>query len=570
MRIVRLSIVAGLLGLMVVVPTGIRSAEPERVRADEETVKQAGLGTDGPALLTFFRQRTPGADVQAKVANLVEDLGNDRFRVRDRATRELVVLGPVAGTLLRQALKNPDLEVVRRAERCLKEIDRSIQPDLQSAAARLLAHRAPPGTAEALLAYLPFAPDEYVGEELRTAIAQAGVHPGKPDEAILEALEAKQALLRGAAGEALARAGGEKERALARDLLKDQDIRVRVRVALALVERKEKEALGALVKMLPEVPDEQRWRIEQLLSLIAGEKAPASWGGSNDREWQAYCRAWSGWWRDQGDKLNLATLDLTQRQLGLTLIVQLDPRKGIVRVGGAIVYPGRVYEIGPDGRKRWEITDVNYPSDAQVIGPNRVLISEYRSRQITERDFKGKILWKKQFPSYVYGAKRLPNGNTLVNLRTQVVEVDRAGREVFRSPATTGTITGVGRTRNGQTVVVDYRGVCTYLDAAGKQVKTFNAGTIGLSGIGVHIDVLPSGNVLLPLYAQNKVVEFDSNGRKVREIPAQRPTGVSRLPSGNTLVFSRYTRQVEEFNREGKRVWYLQTDGTSVLCVRRR
>src|SRR5437764_960009 len=114
--------------------------------------------------------------------------------------------------------------------------------------------------------------------------------------------------------------------------------------------------------------------------------------------------------------------------LGLTMIVQLDTRRMARPVGGkfgGVAIPGRVFEVGMDGKTRWEINDLNYPTDAQVLGPNRVLITEYRGRQISERNFKGEVLWRKEFSSYVIGARRLADVHPIVNLHSQVVERER-------------------------------------------------------------------------------------------------------------------------------------------------
>jgi HEAT repeat protein len=530
--------------------------DDEQSRADEQAVSHAGLATDGPALVDFFRKRTPGEDARQTIDTLVRKLGHRSYRVREKACRELVVLGPPAASRLQKAARSKDPEVVRRAKRCLTEIDKSIQPELTAAAARLLAQRKPPQAIAALLDYLPFAPKDDVADEIISALAAIGVRGGTPDKAILAALKDKTPLKRAAAGEVLARAGGAKGRSQARPLLEDPDPQVRLRVALALIDQKDKEAVGVLVGLLPKLSRDQLWRVEPVLFTLAGDKAPAAESGSSDEDRRKYAAAWTGWWKEHGRGLDLAKIDTTRRMLGLTLIVQLDNRR---KVGGGrrVTFPGRVFEVGTDGKPRWEITDLDYPIDAQVVGPNRVLVTEYRGRTVSERTFKGEMIWSKQVPNYPAGACRLANGHTLINARNQLIEVDRKGNDV--STRNTGTfLIGVGRTRNGNTVMFDHGGNCIHLDSAGKEVKRFQVVGGAYSTIGTHVDVLANGNVVIPQYNTNKVLEYDANGRKVWEVSVAQPTSVRRLRNGNTLVSSRYTRTVKELDRSGKTVWQYQ------------
>ena len=67
-----------------------------------------------------------------RIAQLIADLDNDRFEVREKATIELIRLGKSAEPALRQTLKNPaSAEVRLRAERVLGELNPSrLSPDL--------------------------------------------------------------------------------------------------------------------------------------------------------------------------------------------------------------------------------------------------------------------------------------------------------------------------------------------------------------------------------------------------------------------------------------------------------
>jgi hypothetical protein len=80
---------------------------------------------------------------------------------------------------------------------------------------------------------------------------------------------------------------------------------------------------------------------------------------------------------------------------------------------------------------------------------------------------------------------------------------------------------------------------------------------------------LPNGRILLPQYANNRVIEYDADGKAVWEATAQQPTSVQRLPNGHTLVSSLYSQLMVELDRQGKEISQTRLDGR-VTRVRRR
>src|SRR5262245_17070049 len=231
--------------ILVVVPVPLLG--DERTACDEAVLKAAGLASDGPALLRFFRQRTPTEAELARLAAEVRRLGADSFQERERATRQLRAAGRSALPLLRAAVNDPDPEVVRRVARLLRELDGDRELALAQAAARLLADRRPAGAAEVVLRFLPLARDEPLEDELLAALAVVASPGGKTDPAVTAALKDTVPVRRGAAAWALGRSGRGEERAAVRPLLADPDPRVRLRAALALLAGKEKEAVAALL-----------------------------------------------------------------------------------------------------------------------------------------------------------------------------------------------------------------------------------------------------------------------------------------------------------------------------------
>src|SRR5262249_47604115 len=119
---------------------------------DEQQLREARIATDGPGLLAFFQQRTVGGLADEKrLRALVQQLGDDDFAKREDATQQLVALGQRARPALLRALKDADIEVVRRAQDCLKRIDHGAAAAVIAAGVRLLARRQPSGATKVLL-----------------------------------------------------------------------------------------------------------------------------------------------------------------------------------------------------------------------------------------------------------------------------------------------------------------------------------------------------------------------------------------------------------------------------------
>src|SRR5260370_32568319 len=84
-------------------------AEPDDpALADELTLKGAGLATDGPGLLEFFRKRSQGQPGPSQLKALIEQLGESQPALREKAALELVGIGPAAIPWLRQVVHDPD------------------------------------------------------------------------------------------------------------------------------------------------------------------------------------------------------------------------------------------------------------------------------------------------------------------------------------------------------------------------------------------------------------------------------------------------------------------------------
>jgi hypothetical protein len=542
---------AGALGLTLLVAAVSPSADTE-LTADEKILQAAKIGTDGPALLEFLRMRII-ADVDAtKIRRLIKDLGNDNFDLREKATEELTRLGNQAAPLLQQALKDSDIEVVRRAEECLRRIKSGAGAAADTAALRLVALRKPAGAADTLLRYLPFATNHLVAEEALISLAAVAIRDGQPDKAILHALTDKDPQRRMAAAVALCRAGSPEQHKAVRPLLQDADLTVRLPVALALVEAHDRDAVPVVIDLLVQ-PLPQAWQAEELLFRIAGEQAPKGVLGLSEESRKKARDAWTDWWTKNGAKINLNARLPVVPPLGRTMVILLDT--------------GIVQELDAKNTVLWQLKDIEFPLDAQYLPSDRVLLAEHGANRVTERDLKGEVKWKKEVPSGPLAAQRLPNGNTFIVTDQQVVEVDAKGDEVFSYRRPLETIRKATKLPNGDIAIVTSSQRFVRLNAELKELRTFEA---DIRTNGGRIEVLPNGNVLVPMKDANKVVEYDADGRPIWEATVEEPIAAVRLPNGHTLVTTLNQRRAVEVDGAAQPVWEYRSNDSRVTRAWRR
>jgi hypothetical protein len=529
-------------------PSSSSSEDAERA-ADEKMLREAGVATDGAKLLAFFRERTLSEADRARMLQAVRQLGDDDFHVRERATADLQAAGRAVLPLLRPALRDSDPEVVFRAKRCMSGLERAADLSLLTCAARLLAVRRPPQTAEVLFAYIPMAEDDYLRDAMFNTLLVVGLRNGSPEPIIRTASRDPQPARRAAAAHVLTHSVGDVRDDVSR-LLEDSDARVRWQTAAGLVRGRDRAGVPALIRLLTDGPRDTAWQAEDLLRRLAGERSPRVTLGVGDESARKTCRdAWENWWQAGGVGLDLSRMDWEETALGLTVICDCDV-EGQFRVG-------RVWECGADGKSRWQINQVKNPADVQLLPGGRLLIAECQGFVITERDRDGKIHWSQNVENYPVSCQRLPNGNTFIATYTELAEVTRDGKILytFKRP---GSIYCAQKLRNGHIVYAHAGGQLVELDATGKEVRS-----LALRGLSAwaSVEVLSNGRYLVSQYSLNRVVEVDANGKVYWECSAQTPAFATRLRNGNTLIACTEGRCVIEVDRSGQELWKQATIG---------
>jgi HEAT repeat protein len=517
--------------------------------ADERTKCQAAWAawwktSEGSALVGEVRKRTLRDTDRGKVQALVRQLGAETFDLREKAQRELLAMGTAVIPVLRLALQDPDVEISTRARLLLERIEKTPTAPLSPVVVRLIGYRKPAGAVEALLAFLPFGEDEGTLGEVQDALAALAFPDDRPDPALVAALASPTPALRAVAAEALCQPGHPEQRAAVRKLLADPDGTVRLKAALALAAVRDREAVPVLIALLGEMSRSQSALAEEYLQQLAGDRAPAEVAGDDPANRQKRRDAWAAWWKEQGSGVRLALGSRAGARpyfYGYTLI--------------ALPQNGSVMELASDGKQRWQVTGLSNPMDFQVLPGHRLLVAEYSANQVTERTLKGEIVWKKEV-SWPTGCERLPNGHTFIVSRNVLMEVDRSGKEVFAIQRNRHDIMSARKLRDGQIVMVTNSG-CVRLDASGKELRSFPLP----NGVGSsYVEILPRGNVLIPVPWMNKLTEYDAEGKVVWEGDAPQPMGGFRLPNGNTLIPTQmWPAKVVEIDKAGKTVWEYPT-----------
>jgi HEAT repeat protein len=527
---------------------------------DDKLLRGVKVDLTNAAVLEFVRKKTLGEKDIERLRGLVKDLGSRSFATRMKATNSLMAEGTKALPFLKLAVFDADAERASRAEHCLKQIRDTNNPAIPMAAARFLARpskESPADAIRALLAYVPFADDENVEEEVITCLTILSLREPKLEPELVKALADANPIRRGAAAFVLGHVGAKAEVAKVQALLKDEQPIARLRAAQGILATRNKDALPPLVQLIKSVPDPYLPRVEEVLFRIAEEKGPnetivATSTESRDKA----AKAWDKWLAANQAKIDLTAINDHESYLGLVTICEYDNQVGNIQ--------GQVWESSRGGAKRFNFGGVMGAMDAQTLPNGRILVAENNANRITERDTKGDIKWTYQCPVNPITVQRLPNGNTFIGSYNMVMEIRPDKTEVYRiNPGPQYYMFGAHKAKNNHIVAITAQGFLIELDApSGKQL---NMKQIQTQGNWCSVELMPNGNYLVAsMFPNNGAVrEIDRNtGGDVWSKNFPGAFRATRLPNGNIVVASMTTRQVAEMDRTGAIRW-------SVNCVGR-
>lgn len=495
---------------------------------------------DDKQLLDEFRSRTLTEEERRRAQEWIGKFSDASSDVRAKAAESLIGMGPHVTSLLRQIIDRRDAapnseRLIELAQQCLAAIEGGSSKPLPEATTRLLALRRPRGTIETLLAYVPFAESETLAAQLVDVLASIGCSDGKGDPALVHALEDKASDRRTTAAMALCQGKAEAEMPAVRKLLSDADATVRLRTAVALARYGDKSAVPVLIALLADLPLEQVWEAEDLLSALAGDKAPNKPISNDKASRTASIKAWKDWWSKEEKNVDLAVLNDPEHSSGLLLAIDMQA--------------GKVLEVTRNGRIRWQLQGPQWPWDAVVCRNGNVFVAQQNNNSVSMWTRQGKQLWQKtcQWPFY---CQQLRNGNIFVACRQSILEFDVNGKEVSsRQLPNLNWIAGAYRFPNGHVGLLTQQGQYVRLDADGKQVMTYQASLPGC--VAMNAEVLSGDRVVVSLNI-NRVAEYNDKGKSIWESNIVNPAVPHRLPNGHTLVGQNGGNHLYELDRKGK------------------
>ncbi len=519
------------------------AADPQWAYA-ERVLRKAGAKTDGSGLLQFIRAQTLSEEQRKALADKVRSLGAADFAEREKVSRELASLGSVALPYLRPAVDDPDLEIARRARRCIERIQHNPHPSVVALAVQMVKVRHPPGAAAVLLDYLPSVEDQALEQTWLDALRAVGWRGGRPDPVLLAAQKDSRALYRAAAAHVLGRGDSAETRQRVAPMLDDSDARVRFETAAALARFGDKKAVAVLLALLDDGPFTLACHAEYLLRILAEDRSPEASLDKDDLVARKQCRtAWETWWKTEGARVDLSRLKAEKPSLGLTDVCE-DGDDG-----------SRVWQWAQAGQPCWEILRLEGAHDIQALPNNRVLLVEHHANRVTERDRTGRIFWEQKTEDNPIACQRQANGNTLIATYRTLYELDREGKEVFRLTERRD-FRDARRLPNGHILYVAGDGTLVELDPrAEHQIRTIVPENYGEGAkYRARVEPLPNGGYLSALGGSNRAIEIDTSGKIRWEREVRTPMSATRLRNGNTLIASYEDRCVFEVDRDGKEV----------------
>ena len=251
---------------------------PEHIAAladpDRAILKRNKVEPTTESLIAVVRQAC-GQDVKSgEIAAEVAKLGNNRYAVREQATKRLLEIGPVAVLFLRRAMSSADAELAKRAREIADKIVEKNSSEVLPAAVHVLLRQREKSAVEALIQLLAFVHDPELEADIWYGLDGIAGKDTAMADIIGKHVSDDSPARRAMAAHFAARYGGRDGKAKAARLLADPEPLVRLRAAQGLTAADDGRGIPALIDLL--IADEPaiRWQASDLLRRV-GNPGPA-------------------------------------------------------------------------------------------------------------------------------------------------------------------------------------------------------------------------------------------------------------------------------------------------------
>ena len=467
-----------------------------------------GRTATAESISTFLESLAPTSESaltqQKRLANLLAQLGDPDFQVRERAFQQIALATEMPTRALKRAAGSSDPEVQWRVKLLLKQAEKRARKNtvegVIETVARIVANREITGTTKAMFATFEFVDDQRtiaaLSEAIMTTATAADLSQAE------HALTSAQPHVRDLGVKLYVSISKSdavpKLEEIARE---DASSQVQLAAATELANLGERTALPELIRLLEVKELSLRVKAVRVLRALTRQKFKyIAYSSEQDRI--AAIERWREWKDGPGNKAELTfPLKLGYGFVGKILIGDYGNNK--------------VIEVDIDGNELWS-APLKHAWDCQGLPNGHRLASSYSERRIIEFNADGNKIWEqKNIPGNAMGFDRLQNGNTLVacSSANRVIEYSRENEIVWEA---------------------------------------------SIQGRPVDVQRLENGNTLVALESSkdgNKVVEVNADGDEVWQHKNNSPLTAERLENGNTLIASSGGKNVVEVTPDGEVVW---------------
>ena len=213
----------------------------------EKTLTDRGVSPDADGINEYLRQLHPSPELRAKALELIEQLGENNFALREEAMQKLLIMPVLDTEAISAATESNDPEVRWRAEKVLS-VGRPETERMLYATFQVIKEKKLSATIPVVIDAIPLCDKKHIRLAAQAALVAAA---GEGDAEVLRAaLNSESDEVRTAAATALGQAIGKEADADLRALLNDEQDIVQMAAARAMANYGQRDSLATIVKLL--------------------------------------------------------------------------------------------------------------------------------------------------------------------------------------------------------------------------------------------------------------------------------------------------------------------------------